>query len=1229
MCSKPNAEDAEACEFCGARIKPLFIGSEPEEPGREERPVPAPPEDQAVDVPQEGDWLNRMRGGMEEEGVDQARESDEADGFPERGSTDLLGRFRGLGLADGEEEADEPSTELHQEPIEQVDSEETVPAEPERGSTDLLGRFRGLGLAADEDITGDELEDSTPEHVDEVEEIEAEQSVDPERGSTDLLGRLSDLGLSEEGGEVAEEPSFLTPDDPLVEELADIQFDSTGLDEVEREEGDLVWNELAETDVEAEIAATTDEFTGDESDEAVPDWLTRVRERQSSDEDVEAADKAASGEDVDWFSGLSAETIASELVDGVDPDELEKAPPFLDGDADELIQEDRSISEPFIDGPSTVSEPVDESESLKDLFRELESEVAAVERIVGEERDDRIVDEATSRVDLDDLFAPEVEDDSLLEEIEISERETPFQPLEIEKGTSPLQDLFEELDKKLQTGELPPLEPDVIPLSESDEDVDAALEKLLEEFDDSERSEVGVFLEEDVDETTREVPIEEIFTDFKVSPLEEPVGDSEEVEAEDISDEDLAALEQVFGGIELPVDEEEDEFEGAFDGVEAPSREEITGLEEAFAGVDQEDDEDAISLEEAFADFETPSEDDIETIDEAFAEVGKILGEGEQSEDLIEEQISPPSEEEIAAIEQLFGDVDVEQIGEPDDRIDSGVLRDITGEEHPDAKITEPPPAEEVVEKEKLEPDAELDLEFEAAEIELDSLAPGSDQLAPAIDLEEGEEAIDLVPTPPVPPDGEVPISTTEDLEEYTPSWLQEGVSEGEMTPRSEGELPHVPALITEDDDGGFEDVGEDFLAAEVSMGEMPTWLQDLGADIDDEDLEEEEPEVELARAKLPPWLEAMRPIETFKAEPEVEEVEEEEITEAAGPLAGLRGVLLAEPVVAMPRSASTGVAALDVTERQYTNTEILRQMIGEEELEQTRPEARAAPLPVVRWIVSLLLLLAVILPGVLGFPAYSEPYLGPRELNPFISLMDSIPLNEPTLLIFDYEPGFSAEMDAVAGAMVDDLIGRRQPIVTLSSRPTGSLLADRMILRTGSNRELVNGVDYLHLGYLSGGATGIKLFASSPRSSLVDGFRMPEEPEGVTTWTSPILNDVQQLSDFSAIAIITSGTETARNWIEQFTPYIADTPLVSVVSAGAEPMIRPYFEADEPQVQALLSGIQAGIKYEVWNGTLSDATQSWNSFGTALFVAELILVAGGIYGGARWFLQRRVNAEE
>ena len=154
MCSKPNPEDAEVCEFCGARIKPLFIGSTPDEGGVEERPAVPPSEDRPADQDQQTDWLTRMRGGMEsdEEGQTDGLGQDES--VYERGSTDLLDRFKGLGLA---EEEETPQEETIETPSEELKDVSTSEPEYERGSTDLLGRFRGLGLVPDEEPPAEQI----------------------------------------------------------------------------------------------------------------------------------------------------------------------------------------------------------------------------------------------------------------------------------------------------------------------------------------------------------------------------------------------------------------------------------------------------------------------------------------------------------------------------------------------------------------------------------------------------------------------------------------------------------------------------------------------------------------------------------------------------------------------------------------------------------------------------------------------------------------------------------------------------------------------------------------------------------------------------------------------------------------------------------------------------------------------------------------------------------------
>jgi hypothetical protein len=436
-----------------------------------------------------------------------------------------------------------------------------------------------------------------------------------------------------------------------------------------------------------------------------------------------------------------------------------------------------------------------------------------------------------------------------------------------------------------------------------------------------------------------------------------------------------------------------------------------------------------------------------------------------------------------------------------------------------------------------------------------------------------------------------------------------------ESIPGLEQELPQVPALLIEE--GAQSTEG-------LASVDLPDWLGQ--ADLpQDPSVEEEQPEQDLAPATLPTWLEAMRPVETFQSVVEIES-EEDQAVESVGPLAGLRGVLMAEPVVAMPRTSQGGSMQLSVSERQFAQAELLQRMVREEQREEPAQAAGGPRLAFIRWGITAVLFLAAAMPSVMGFPTFRQPILEPRELGALFQLVNGLPSDEPALFVFDYEPGYSGEMDAVAGPLLEQVTARGIPIVTMSTKPTGSPMAVRLVGRFGQKYGYENGVDLIHLGYLSGGPTAIQLFAIAPREAILRGFSLPV---GLTqaadsAWESAVLSEVSNLSDFGMIVVITSGTESARTWAEQAKVRMGNTPLVMVLSAGAEPLVRPYFEAEKPQVNGILAGLPAAAAYERRNAQSGDAQVRWDSFGAGMFAAELVLVVGVVYGAGSWYLRRR-----
>jgi hypothetical protein len=702
------------------------------------------------------------------------------------------------------------------------------------------------------------------------------------------------------------------------------------------------------------------------------------------------------------------------------------------------------------------------------------------------------------------------------------------------------------------------------------------LEETLEAFTSESPEEEPVSGDIDHDITSAQASIDDLFSDMDLFEDEVEEGPTDELPIDfappTSAEDEFSDLDDLFGDLESPPLEE---GEGLLD-------------DELFGQIG------AVPTEEIDELFE----------DDLFSEIeGDIDEEREIADtDLFGEQVEGPGKDGEPLLDaDFFADLGIE-IG---DAVEGAQ------EAQPVSEVDKPqevPPLEEETFEEDLQPEP----------MGVQDMAPGSDLLArePFTDEVDSEEIAPSLEES-FAEVSEERSSLSDLLGDFSPSWLDDTISEGG------GELPHVPALILDEElpplDAGM---GETDLAS----AEIPDWLQDLGKDIEEELIDEEDEVPTLAKATLPPWLEAMRPIETFRTAPEIElELEEEEeIIEAAGPLAGLKGVLLAEPVVAMPRSPVVALGALDISDRDLSQVEILQQMVEEEEREEAEPTVKRVHVPILRWICASLLVLAILIPSVLGGPSFGFPARAPRDFSPLIELVQSIPVRKPVLLVFDYEPSYSPEMDAVAGAFIENLFAQDQTMVTFSTKPSGPMLADRMLRRVGQVHQAVNGVDYLHLGYLSGGPTALQLLADSPPEALAQGFNLPEEYEGETVWDSPILANVEQLSDFSMVAVVTSGTESARNWVEQAYPQLGDVPLVMVLNAGTEPIIRPYFEAETPQVDGILSGLPSAMIYEERvNGLLADAAQRWNGYGMGLLVAVLILLSGAGNGLISWVIQR------
>jgi hypothetical protein len=386
-----------------------------------------------------------------------------------------------------------------------------------------------------------------------------------------------------------------------------------------------------------------------------------------------------------------------------------------------------------------------------------------------------------------------------------------------------------------------------------------------------------------------------------------------------------------------------------------------------------------------------------------------------------------------------------------------------------------------------------------------------------------------------------------------------------------------------------------------------PDWLADVTDEAAAEQREDEESDIE--RANLPEWLAAMRPVDSIVA-PQALDEEGPMEAESSGPLVGLHDVLPAEQFLFEISRPEAHTIKLDVTENQRKHIGMLQQMLKQEEYAPAagRETPRVIPQRIYRWIIALVLIFTAIF-GLFSGTQISEVPVAGAEILAVSKTIDSLPAQAPVLVAVDYEPGLSAEMDAVAEALLNHLMLRGARLTLVSSTPTGPLLGEMTLETLLSEHDYARGAQYVNLGYIPGGATGLQSLADYPLR-----LTLPFTFSGFEPWEPRLapLAGVEQISDFAAVLVLSDRQETARAWIEQIGPAL-QAPLLFGSSAQISPLVSPYFGEGFNLVDGYVAGIAGSAAYERLTGVAGWATHSWNVFGLLVLAAAGVILIGSL----------------
>ncbi len=388
------------------------------------------------------------------------------------------------------------------------------------------------------------------------------------------------------------------------------------------------------------------------------------------------------------------------------------------------------------------------------------------------------------------------------------------------------------------------------------------------------------------------------------------------------------------------------------------------------------------------------------------------------------------------------------------------------------------------------------------------------------------------------------------------------------------------------------------------------------------------------AAGALPAWLSAMRPVDIAQATAG----EGDDYEERLGVLAGMRGVLRAEPAVAQLHRAAPAVNRLAVSAMHTEHAKLLTGLQQSEAAATPRKRnvARVAQY-VERWVVFAVLAAAIILAQFQLPGLFAPPTGGQRSATDAYNAIMAAgaqsgaagALLRPALVAFDYDAAQQGELNPAAIAILRQLLGAGVPVVGVATRATGAAVGQGLLqaaadeLQADTGFSYTYGTQYLNLGFIPGGPIGLLQFASVPRSAFQNDFS-DQYGGDAWVWDAPAVADIETLSDFSLIVLIAGSPAATRGWVEQAQLNAPDVPMIAVVSAAAEPLARPFLESVPPQLDGLVVGLGGAAVLEQQLGRPGTAAAAWPALGGGLLAAVVIITMGNLIFGLLALVRRR-----
>jgi len=354
----------------------------------------------------------------------------------------------------------------------------------------------------------------------------------------------------------------------------------------------------------------------------------------------------------------------------------------------------------------------------------------------------------------------------------------------------------------------------------------------------------------------------------------------------------------------------------------------------------------------------------------------------------------------------------------------------------------------------------------------------------------------------------------------------------------------------------------------------------------------------------LPPWLDS---IESPDEQPAPDQLPDEAPSEQAAPLSGewTADALPIEPIVGVPYRAHERPEPPPSAEQDWA-VELFTNATAEEV--HASPQEVPPPRRTSRWaagwqlLIAFALLFALLVPMIWPVGPFNVVASIPPSVAEAADTIEALPPGAVVLVVFDYDAGSAGELQPIAQAYLQQLLGHGARILAVSTLPEGAALAEMALEQVLPAFPAARyGETVLNLGYVAGGEAAVRALAANVWATVPADYR-----SGMPLGGFPILEGLTGVRDLPLIVVLGRDLVAVQRWIEQAsTPY--GTPLVAGVPALIEPIVGPYHTTG--QLRGVVAGLGGAAAYERLESRVGPAGRQLGALRTGIWVTAGLLV--------------------